>query len=98
MLRTRDYQGSGSLRSTPRRAVADPTPIAFTSDMAWTIVMFSGRTRPVGRYIRLPDIGVGVARRSLRVHLDHQMLVLQDPLVGLDLILVAGFNQFERVR
>ena len=31
----------------------------FTIDMAWAIGMPKGRTRSAGRYITLPDIGVG---------------------------------------
>ena len=55
---------AGSLRSAPRRASADPTPMCFTIAMAWTIVMSKGRTRSAGRYITLPDIGVGACGRN----------------------------------
>ena len=47
----------GNLRSTPRRAAPDPTPMAFTIDMAWTIVMSSGRTRSHGIYITCSVLG-----------------------------------------
>ena len=54
-----NYAPAGSVRSAPRRTLADPTPIRFTIAMAWAIVMPNGRTRSAGRYITLPDIGVG---------------------------------------
>src|SRR6188508_2854461 len=54
-----NYAPAGSVRSAPRRTLADPTPISFTIAMAWAIVMPNGRTRSAGRYITLPDIGVG---------------------------------------
>jgi hypothetical protein len=38
--------------------------MCFTIAMAWTIVMPNGRTRSAGRYITLPDIGVGACGRN----------------------------------
>jgi hypothetical protein len=36
----------------------------FTIAMAWIIVMRSGRTRSAGRYITLPDMGMGACGRN----------------------------------
>jgi hypothetical protein len=39
-------------------------PMRFTIDIASTIVMANMRTRSAGKYITLPDIGVGACGRK----------------------------------
>jgi hypothetical protein len=40
-------------------------PMRFTIAMAWTIVIPGGRTQSAGRYITLPDMGVGACGRNM---------------------------------
>ena len=58
----------GCFRSAPRSASPDPTPIRFMIDMASTIAISSGLTRSAGKYMTLPDIGVGACGRKTLTH------------------------------
>jgi hypothetical protein len=82
----------GNLRSTPRRAAPDPTPMAFTIDMAWTIVMSSGRTRSAGMYITLPDMGDGACGKNATTQsfsrCSRRYPICQPP----SILIKAGFN------
>ena len=66
--------------------------MAFTIDMAWTIVMSSGRTRLAGMYITLPDMGVGACGKNT-VTQSFSRCSRRYPICQASSILIkAGFN------
>src|SRR5262249_54882728 len=62
--RTQARTSSGSVKSTWPKASADPRPMRFTIAMVCAIVIVSGRTLSSGRYIALPERGVGACGRN----------------------------------
>src|SRR6185295_4867964 len=87
------YALLGSARSTLRSALADPEPMCFTTLIASIIVMSKSRTRFAGRYMMLPDIGVGACGNR-----HPAVLKLLEPIAELPAVLDTDERRFQGVR